>query len=393
MLKEREERQPNVVNGEVEVSLTSEEVAAAQGKRKKNLNSKEHQLELQLKRVLKKNFLQKHKHHIVCNLGHGFHLIKTYVHNQEICSLMLSLLDESVTKTFVYKAKSTNMNDIHRLVKYFNEVFSVTEKSTKDDTDTQPITIEKLRQALSDHCTKPSSSMRVILFAIYVRLLRYECRLVFAADLPPIRPRAGKQEKLRIPHGSLARNIKKKMQTLSEDENSNSISSEDTSRLHSHDHSSDLSRVVASSSTLSVKDHRAISPPATTTTTKPRFQSRRLMPRYYWIELFIETTDDGYIPVDLYASKINSVTDFEENIQFSMLYVWAFDTDLSSSYAKDVTKRYSQKWLTTPYRTGHIDHKTNGDPKWYEKLMKKYQPKDKKKSRYSQHENKQIESG
>ena len=94
----------------MEVSLTSDEVAAAQGKRKKQLNSKEHQLELRLKRVLKKNFLQKHKHHIVCNLGHGFHLIKTYINNQELQSLMLSLLDESITKTLVYKPKTTNMN-------------------------------------------------------------------------------------------------------------------------------------------------------------------------------------------------------------------------------------------------------------------------------------------
>ncbi|CAF3755305.1 unnamed protein product [Rotaria magnacalcarata] len=85
-------------------------------------------------------------------------------------------------------------------------------------------------------------------------------------------------------------------------------------------------------------------------------------------------------------------TEFEVNIKFPMLYVWAFDTDPSSSYAKDVTKRYSQKWLTTSYRTSHIEHKTNGDPKWYGKCMKKYQPKDKRKSEYSQVENKQIEN-
>ena len=111
-------------------------------------------------------------------------------------------------------------------------------------------------------------------------------------------------------------------------------------------------------------------------------QTRRLMPRYYWIELFLETIDDGYIPIDIYTSKINCVTDFEINVKYPMLYVWAFDTDASSSYAKDVTKRYSQKWLTTPYRTAHIEHKTNGDKKWYEKLMKKYQPKDKKSQDY-----------
>lgn len=351
-------------------------------------------MELQLKRIMKKNFLQKHKHHIVCNLGHGFHLVKAYIHNQEICSLMLSLLDESVTKKLIYKAKSTNMNDIHRLMKYFNELFPVTDKSSKIEPDTQPVTMDKLRQALNDHCTKPSSTTRVILFAVYVRLLRYECRLVFAADLPPIRPRAVKQEKLRVPHGSLTRNIKKKMQTLSDDDNSNSVSGDDATRLHSHDHSSDLSRVVASNPTTSVKDHRAISPPVASTTkpTQPKIQSRQLKPRYYWIELFIETSDDGYIPIDVHTSKINSIGDFEENMPFPMLYVWAFDTDLSSTYAKDATKRYSQKWLTTPYRTSHIDHKTNGDPKWYEKLMKKYQPKDKRKSRFSQHENKQIES-
>ena len=66
------------------MSLTSDEVAAAQGKRKKNLNSKEHQLELHLKRVLKKNCLQKHKNTIVNNLDHGFHLIKTYINNEEL---------------------------------------------------------------------------------------------------------------------------------------------------------------------------------------------------------------------------------------------------------------------------------------------------------------------
>ncbi|CAF1199639.1 unnamed protein product [Adineta steineri] len=396
LLKEREEKQSTVVNGEVEVSLTSEEVAAAQGRRKKNLNSKEHQLELQLKRVLKKNFLQKHKHHIVCNLGHGFHLIKTYIHNEEIRSLMFSLLDESITKTLVYNKKTTNMNDIHRLVKYFNEVFIVMDKPSNDEQESQPVTLEKLRQAMSEHLTKSSSPIRVILFAIYVRLLHYECRLVFAADLPPIRPRAGKQEKLRIPHGSLTKNIKKKQKqtvTDDDDDNSTSMSNEDTSRLHSHDHSSDVSRVVASTSSQLVKNNRAISPPSATTDkpVKTKKESCRLMPRYYWIEIFLETTDNGYIPIDVYTSKINSIMDFEVNIKFSMLYVWAFDTDLSSSYAKDVTKRYSQKWLTTPYRTAHIEHKTNGDPKWYQKLMKKYQPKDKTKSRYSQHENKQIE--
>ena len=365
-------------------------MAAAQGKRKKNINSKEHQLELQLKRVLKKNFLRKHKHHIVCNLGHGFHLIKTYINNQELHSLMFSLLDESITKTFLYNNKTTNMNDIHRLVKYFNEVFIILDKSSNNnEDDQQPITLEKLRQAMSEQMTKASSPIRVILFAIYVRLLHYECRLVFAADLPPIRPRAGKEEKLRIPHGSLMKNIKKNRQTISDDDNSNSTNSEDTSRLHSHDHSSDLSRVVSTTSSTMIKNHQAISPPSTTS--KP-IKARPLMPRYYWIELFIETIDDGYIPIDICTSKINSITDFEENMKFPMLYVWAFDTDLSSSYAKDITKRYSQKWLIPSYRTSHIEHKTNGEPKWYDKLMRKYQPKDKNKSRYSQVENKQIES-
>ena len=394
MLEEREEKQSTVVNGEVEVSLTSDEVAAAQGKRKKNLNSKEHQLELHLKRVLKKNFLQKHKHHITCNIGHGFHLIKTYINNEELTSLMFSLLDESMTKTLIYNPKSTNMNDIHRLVKYFNEVFVIIDKPATDEQDNQPITLNKLREAISDHMTRSNSSIRIILFAIYVRLLKYECRLVFAADLPPIRPKAEKEEKLRIPHGSLARNIKKKQRALSDD--SNSTASEDVTRLHSHDHSSDLSRVVSTNSTELVRNHRAITPEKITTTeVKPKIskiQPRKLLPRYYWIELFIETTDDGYIPIDLYTSKINAINEFEVNIQFSMLYVWAFDTDLSSTYAKDVTKRYSQKWLTTPYRTSHIQHKTNGDVKWYEKLMKKYQPKDNRKSKHSQVENKQIES-
>ena len=114
---------------------------------------------------------------------------------------------------------------------------------------------------MSKHTTKSSSPIRVILFAIFVRLLHYECRLVFAADSPPIRPKAEKQEKLNIPHGSLVRNIKKKRQTLSDDDNSNDTTNEDTSRLHSHDHSSDLSRVVPTTSSQVVKDHRAISPP------------------------------------------------------------------------------------------------------------------------------------
>jgi hypothetical protein len=276
---------------------------------------------------------------------------------------MFSLLDESITETFTYNNKTTNMNDIHRLVKYFNELFLTTD----DEQDNQSITLQKLHQAISEHLTQSSSSIRVILFAIYVRLLRYECRLVFAADSPPIRPRA---EKLQIPHGRL----KKKRQTLSDDdENSN----DDTS----HDHASDVSGIF--------KNHLAISQPTETTA---KIQTRDLMPRYYWIEVFIETTDDGYIPIDILTSTINSTVDFEVLMKFPMLYVWAFDTDLSSSYAKDVTKRYSQKWLTTPYRTSHIEHKTNGDPKWYGKLMKKYQPKDKNKSKYSQHENKQIES-
>lgn len=387
-------------NGEVAVELTSDEVASAQGKRKKLLNSKEHQLELQLKRVLKKNFLQKHKHHIVCNLGHGFHLIKTHINHAELHSLMFSLLDESKTKALSYNAKTTNMNDLHRLVKYFNELFKVADRAvtTKDDKDkqaeSQPVTLEKLRQAISDHMVQSSSPVRVILFAIYVRLLHYECRLVFAADLPPIRPRARKEEKLRVPHGSLPKNIKKKMQqTLSDaDENSNSTTTtDDSSRLHSHDHSSDISRVVSSSPSAIIKNNCAISPAPSTKPLKAKLERRRLMPRRYWIELFVETSDDGYIPIDVYTSSINGSTEFEKNITFPMLYVWAFDTDLSSSYAKDVTKRYSQKWLTTPYRTSHIEHKTNGDPKWYEKLMKKYQPKDKKKSRHSAVENKQIE--
>ena len=368
--------------------LTGDEVAAAQGRRKKNINSKEHQLELQLKRILKKNFLQKHKHHIVCNLAHGFHLVKVYVNHLELRSLMLSLLDESIVKTLRYNSKTTNMNDLHRLVKYFNELFAVSDRPAKTDLR-QPVTLEKLRHAMSEHATESSSPIRVILFSIYARLLQYECRLVFAADLPPIRPRAQKESKLSVPHGSLPKKAKKKQPTLSDDDQSNSTASEDTSRLHSHDHSSDVSRVVSSTAASSVtKNHQAISPAAS----KPKVDRRCLMPRYYWIELFVDTSDDGYIPVDIYTSNINGIHDFETHVKFSMLYVWTFDTDLSSSYAKDVTKRYSQKWLTTQYRTSHIEHKTNGDPKWYEKLMGKYQPKDKKKSRHSEVENKQIES-
>jgi len=292
---------------------------------------------------------------------------------------MFSLLDESITKTLIYNNKTTNMNDIHRLMKYFNEVFIIIDKPSNDEQENQQITLNKLRQALSEHVTNSFSSIRIILFAIYVRLLHYECRLVFAADLPPIRPRTEKEEKLDLPNDNHPKNSKKKRQTISDDDNSNSTLNEDVSNLHS----SDLTHVASTTSSEKIKDH----PPP-----KSKIKTRRLMPRYYWIELFIETTDDGYIPIDIYTSKINSITDFEVNIQFPMLYVWAFDTDLSSSYAKDVTKRYSQKWLTTPYRTSHIEHKTNGDRKWYEKLMKKYQPKDKKKFKYSQVENKQIES-
>lgn len=305
---------------------------------------------------------------------------------------MLSLLDESIMSTLQYNSKTTNTNDVHRLVNYFNELFITIDKPLNDEQEQQPITMEKLRQAMSEHVAN-NSSIRVILFAIYVRLLHYECRLAFAADLPPIRPRTEKEAKLQVPHGSLIKNMKKKRSTVSIDENSNSSLGEDISRLHSHDHSSDLSRVVHSTSSEITKNDQAISPSASTTTnSKPIKPRRRLMPRYYWIELFIETTDDGYIPIDLYTSKINSINDFEVNIKFPMLYVWVFDSDLSNSYAKDVTKRYSQKWLTTSYRTAHIEHKTNGDPKWYAKFMKKYQPKDKRKSKYSQVENKQIES-
>ncbi|CAF1526142.1 unnamed protein product [Rotaria magnacalcarata] len=375
LLKEREERQSTLINGEVEVSLTSDEVAAAQGKRKKNLNSKEHLLELHLKRVLKQNFQQKHKDNIVCNLAHGFDLIKTFINNHELSSLMLSLLDESTTETLIYNGKTTSMNDIHRLVEYFNEIFLSIDESTNDE---QPVTIEHLRLALSEHVTKTFSSIRIILFAIYARLLQYECRLVFAADLPPIRPRMKNDD---TSEGDVKKTRKKNPSTLSDDDNSNSTTTEDTSIVHSSD---------TAPSEL-VKNHQAISP-TITDSKKSTNKIRPLKPRYYWIEIFIETTDDGYIPIDIYTSKINSLAEFEVNIKFPMLYVWAFDTDLSSSYAKDVTKRYSQKWLTTSYRTSHIEHKTNGDPKWYGKCMKKYQPKDKRKSEYSQVENKQIEN-
>ncbi|CAF2045523.1 unnamed protein product [Rotaria magnacalcarata] len=375
LLKEREERQSTLINGEVEVSLTSDEVAAAQGKRKKNLNSKEHLLELHLKRVLKQNFQQKHKDNIVCNLAHGFDLIKTFINNHELSSLMLSLLDESTTETLIYNGKTTSMNDIHRLVEYFNEIFLSIDESTNDE---QPVTIEHLRLALSEHVTKTFSSIRIILFAIYARLLQYECRLVFAADLPPIRPRMKNDD---TSEGDVKKTRKKNPSTLSDDDNSNSTTTEDTSIVHSSD---------TAPSEL-VKNHQAISP-TITDSKKSTNKIRPLKPRYYWIEIFIETTDDGYIPIDIYTSKINSLAEFEVNIKFPMLYVWAFDTDPSSSYAKDVTKRYSQKWLTTSYRTSHIEHKTNGDPKWYGKCMKKYQPKDKRKSEYSQVENKQIEN-
>ena len=388
LMKEREEKEKLGKNGEVAVELTSEEIARAQGKRKKNINSKEHQLELQLKRVLKKNFLQKHKHHIVCNLAHGFHLVKTFINHAELRSLMLSLLDETRMKSLMYNPKSTNMNDLHRLVKYFNEVFVRIDKPTDSEKNGQPsIAMERLREAMSEHMVSASSPSRVILFAIYVRLLHYECRLVFAADLPAIRPKAQKEEKLHIPHGTVK---KRKSKKTSETDETSQSATEDTSRLHSHDHSSDISRVVSSKSTQLVKDHRAISP--LPPTAKPKFERRRLHPRYYWIELFIETSEDGYIPIDVYTSHVNCETEFENNVKFQMLYVWAFDTDVSTTYAKDVTKRYSQKWLTTEYRTAQIEHKTNGDPKWYDKLMKKYHPKDRKKSRHSAMENKQIES-
>ncbi|CAF5168973.1 unnamed protein product, partial [Rotaria magnacalcarata] len=330
---------------------------------------------LHLKRVLKQNFQQKHKDNIVCNLAHGFDLIKTFINNHELSSLMLSLLDESTTETLIYNGKTTSMNDIHRLVEYFNEIFLSIDESTNDE---QPVTIEHLRLALSEHVTKTFSSIRIILFAIYARLLQYECRLVFAADLPPIRPQMKNDD---TSEGDVKKTRKKNPSTLSDDDNSNSTTTEDTSIVHSSD---------TAPSEL-VKNHQAISP-TITDSKKSTNKIRPLKPRYYWIEIFIETTDDGYIPIDIYTSKINSLAEFEVNIKFPMLYVWAFDTDLSSSYAKDVTKRYSQKWLTTSYRTSHIEHKTNGDPKWYGKCMKKYQPKDKRKSEYSQVENKQIEN-
>ena len=169
-----------------------------------------------------------------------------------------------------------------------------------------------------------------------------------------------------------------------DDDNSSSTTSEDLSKLHVYDHSSDISRVVSTQSNEIIRNNRAISPEKT--------KAKTLKPRYYWIELFLEANEDGYIPIDIYTSKINCLNDFEMNIKFPMLYVWAFDVDPSSFYAKDVTKRYSQKWLTTAYRTSHIQHKTNGDPQWYDKLMIKYQPKDKEKHQQSLIENKQIES-
>ena len=299
---------------------------------------------------------------------------------------MFSLLDESISNTLVYKPKSTNMNDIHRLLKYFDEIFIRIDRPSTDEKNQQVITIEKLRQAMSEHLTKSNSSLRVILFAIYVRLLKYECRLVFTADLPPIRPKTEKEEKLRIPHGSLKKTIKKNQQQMltDDDDNSSSTTSEDLSKLHAYDHSSDISRVVSTQSNEITRNNRAITPEKT--------KAKTLKPRYYWIELFLEANEDGYIPIDIYTSKINCLNDFEMNIKFPMLYVWAFDVDPSSFYAKDVTKRYSQKWLTTAYRTSHIQHKTNGDPQWYDKLMIKYQPKDKEKHQQSLIENKQIES-
>jgi hypothetical protein len=136
-----------------------------------------------------------------------------------------------------------------------------------------------------------------------------------------------------------------------------------------------------------VKDFCAISPHVPGSTS----DGSRLQPRYYWIELYLETTADGYVPINVYTSSINTLTEFESQLSFPMLYVWAFDTDLHTSYAKDVTKRYSQKWTTSHYRTSHIEHKSNGDPMWYVELMQKYRPEDKTKSRHSAAENKQIE--
>lgn len=289
---------------------------------------------------------------------------------------MFSLLDESITKKLVYNNKTTNMNDIHLLLKYFDEIFITIDKPSSNEEES--ITIENLRLALSEHITNTYSPIRVILFIIYARLLQYECRLVFAADLPPMRPPTEKDLKLNTSEKESKRTRKKKTSTLSDDENSNSMISQDTSLVNS---------------TELVKNHQAISPTPTTTvnSTEPKVKTSSLKPRYYWVELFIEGINDGFTPIDVYTSKINCLTDFEVNVKFPMLYVWAFDTDLSSSYAKEVTKRYSQKWLNASYRKSHIEHKTNGDRKWYAKLMKKYQPKDERKSEYSQVENKQIE--
>jgi hypothetical protein len=354
---------------------------------------------------LKQNYLKKHKQHIVCNLAHGFDLIKTFINHTELHSLMFSLLDESKTDTLEYNAQTSHINDLHRLVQYFNEVFITIDMTAADNDDddnkqlqqVESINLKELRRAMREHTIQSSSSMRVILFAIYARLLNYQCRLVFAADLPPIRPRGAKEEKQLVSNENVTKNQKKKQQSQKKSVTNSNV--DETSRLHCHDHSSDVSRVVSTESSALIKNHCAISPTPSASLSLPiksqsesTMNEHHLKARYYWIELFIETSDDGYIPIDICTSTINGSRDFEATITFPILYVWAFDTDLSCTYAKDVTKRYSQKWLTTQYRTVHIEHKTNGDPKWYETLMQKYQTNDEHKSRYSAMENKHIES-
>ncbi|CAF4604352.1 unnamed protein product, partial [Rotaria magnacalcarata] len=114
-------------------------------------------------------------------------------------------------------------------------------------------------------------------------------------DLPPIRPRMKNDD---TSEGDVKKTRKKNPSTLSDDDNSNSTTNEDTSIVHSSD---------TAPSEL-VKNHQAISP-TITDSKKSTNKIRPLKPRYYWIEIFIETTDDGYIPIDIYTSKINSLAE------------------------------------------------------------------------------------
>lgn len=258
-------------------------------------------------------------------------------------------MDESMIKLLSYDSNATSINHLPRLLDYFNEIFLSVDMNDDDSL----LTLDQVRQSISANSISSSSSIRVILFAIFVHLLNFKCRLVFAADLPPIRPKLDKSSNSKA-------NLKKINKQSSEAESQPSRSKK---KLEKND--------------------LAISPTIE--------ESKRLKNRYYWIELFIDKSDDGYVPIDVATSAISSSNDFETKLSFSMLYVWAFETDPLHFSIDDVTKLYSFNWSTSLYRRSHINHKTNGDPKWYENFLNAYQSKEKNNTRYRALESKKIE--